>query len=190
MKIWVYLDGRQQGPFEMEQLLDMPVDENTKVWFEGLPKWYPAGSLPQMRPLFDGSLLHRDPEEHVHVEVYQEEPVPGLETEEDTTELREDTKAEEPAPQGKYAPGRRFDRRELPDEPCPTTYLGWTIALTICCCSPVSLAALIASIFVTSYYNQGKVDKARKASEVAAWLIMVAVALGFFPVMLMSMYMQ
>ncbi len=43
----------------MEELLDMPVDENTKVWFEGLPKWYPAGCLNEMKPLFDGSLAAR-----------------------------------------------------------------------------------------------------------------------------------
>jgi len=45
MKVWVYLDGRQQGPFEFEQLLDLPVDENTKVWYEGLPRWCAAGEL-------------------------------------------------------------------------------------------------------------------------------------------------
>lgn len=187
MKVWVYLDGRQQGPFELEQLLDMPVDENTKVWFEGLPKWYPAGTLPEMRPLFDGSLSRREPVGHAEVEAYEDEPVPGLEHEQDTSELAVETVGEEPV-QSKYAPGRRYEPRKRPDEPCPSTYLGWTIALTICCCSPVSVAALVASIFVTSFYNNGKVEKARKASEVTAWLIMIAIALGFFPVMLMSLY--
>lgn len=50
----------------------------------------------------------------------------------------------------------------------------------------MSLGALVASICVTSFYQGGNVEKARKASEVAAWLIMIAIALGFFPVMLMS----
>ena len=77
-------------------------------------------------------------------------------------------------------------RRELPDEPCPSTYLGWSIGLAICCCSPLSIGALIASICVTSFYQGGNVEKAKKASEIAAWLIMIAIALGFFPVMFMS----
>jgi len=63
MKVWVYLDGRQQGPFEFEQLLDLPVDENTKVWYEGLPRWCAAGELAEMRPLFDGSMLASRSEE-------------------------------------------------------------------------------------------------------------------------------
>ena len=54
MKVWIYLEGKQQGPFEMEELKSKPgFDENTRVWFEGLPKWYPAGSLEQMKPLFE-----------------------------------------------------------------------------------------------------------------------------------------
>ena len=144
MKIWVYLDGRQQGPYELEELFDLPVDENTKVWFDGLPRWCAAGEIEELRCLFDSN-----------------SPVP-------------------------YTPGRRTPHRELPEEPCPSTYLGWSIALTICCCSPLSLGALVASICVTSFYQGGNVEKARKASEVAAWLIMIAIALGFFPVMLMS----
>ena len=58
----------------------------------------------------------------------------------------------------------------------------------ICCCSPVSLAALVSSICVSSYYNSGQLKKAKKASEVSAWLIMIAIALGMIPVMLMSAF--
>lgn len=50
MKIWIYLDGRQQGPYRLEELKDLPVYEETKVWFAGLPKWYPAGVLPELKP--------------------------------------------------------------------------------------------------------------------------------------------
>lgn len=185
MKIWIYINGQQEGPYTLEELLDKPVDENTKVWFEGLAKWYPAGALEQMRPLFDGSLTNPQ-----HTESETAEPA-EVETETDTTVVTVvDTEAEEPAaeekPASKYAPGRRFSKQSLPDEPCPPTYIGWTVFLTICCCSPVSLAGLIASICVSSYYNSGRLRQARKASEVAAWLIMAAIALGMIPVMLMS----
>lgn len=184
MKVWVYLDGRQQGPFSMEQLLDMPVDENTKVWFEGLPKWYPAGSLEEMRPLFDGSLAAAKQESN------SEEDADVCAADEGQTVSEsaqpEQTECQAPAQQARYAPGRRYVAAQMPDKPCPPTYLGWTIFLTICCCSPVSLAGLVASICVTSFYNSGKLDRARKASEVTAWLVMIAIALGMIPVMLMS----
>lgn len=190
MKVWVYLDGRQQGPFSMEQLLDMPVDENTKVWFEGLPKWYPAGSLEEMRPLFDGSLTAAKQEnsiaEAADTDGCEEDgSLEDVQSEAESVQP-EQTEYQAPAPQARYAPGRRYVAAQMPDKPCPPTYLGWTIFLTICCCSPVSLAGLVASICVTSFYNSGKLDSARKASEVTAWLVMIAIALGMIPVMLMS----
>ena len=171
MKVWVYLDGRQQGPFEFAQLLDMPVDQDTKVWFEGLDKWYPAGTLEQMRPLFDGSLTSV---RNAHTE-------PETETAREVTEVIEI--AEQPA--GATAAAAAALHRQ-PDEPCPPTYLGWSIFLLICCCSPLSLAAVIASICSSSYYGRGRLDSARKASEVAAWLVMISIALGLIPVILMS----
>lgn len=178
MKIWIYINGAQEGPYTLEELLDKPVDENTKVWFEGLPKWYAAGSLDEMKPLFDGSLAGRTsaatPEADTEVTEISEPAVEEVEV------------VVEEAP--RMAPGRRYIPARRPDKPCPPTYLGWTIFLTVCCCSPVSLASLVASICVTSYYNNGRLDRARKASEVAAWLVMAAIALGFLPVMLMSLF--
>lgn len=178
MKIWVYLDGRQQGPFELEQLFDMPVDENTKVWFDGLPRWCAAGEIEELRCLFDGS---RPAPAKTSAESEPSETADNA----DPTDTTEEPAAEQ-KPESPYTPGRRMPRRELPDEPCPSTYLGWSIGLAICCCSPLSIGALIASICVTSFYQGGNVEKAKKASEIAAWLIMIAIALGFFPVMFMS----
>lgn len=175
MKVWVYIDGRQQGPFEKEQLRGLPgFNENTKVWFEGLPKWYPAGSLDELASVF-----------------LTEEPGAAAEEErtvcEESAEVREERPAQE---HRRYAPGAMYFRKNAValDEPCPPTYIGLSIFLMICCCSPISLAALIASICVSTFYAKGNLASSKKASEVAAWLIMAAIALGFFPVMLMSTY--
>lgn len=201
MKIWIYIDGQQQGPYTLEELLDKPVTENTKVWFEGLPKWYPAGYLEEMRPLFDGSLLKaKENVEPVEPQVsepgevtevveeahHEAEPTAGYEpeAERETVEVSETVVETEPV--SAYAPGRRYIPRSNPEEPCPPTHIGWTVFLTICCCSPVSVAALIASICVSSFYSSGNVAKARKASTVAEWLIMIAIALGLIPCMLMG----
>ena len=184
MKIWVYLDGRQQGPFEINELLDMPVDENTKVWHEGLPRWCAAGEVPALRFLFDGSAPSDDATPDATAQS-DETPGDGDENVVEEVEVIADAPAEE-APASRYAPGQRYQPRPLPDEPCPSTYLGLSIFLAICCCSPLSIGALVASICVTSFYQQGNVPKARKASEWAAWLIMLSIALGFMPAMLLS----
>ena len=204
MKIWVYLNGVQQGPFALRQLADLSIEPGTPVWFEGLPQWLPAGKVEQLRPLFDSSVPFPDEDDDAAAPAVTEASaaagdddadtsvliVEEVDTAADSTDELEAASAPEavaPAEEdSKWQPGRRLRRHELPDTPCPPTYLGWTIFLTVCCCSPLSLAGLIASICVTSFYSKGNVGKAAKASEVAAWLVMCAIALGLFPVILMS----
>lgn len=159
MKVWVFIDGRQQGPFEKEELAGIPgFNENTKVWYEGLPKWYPAGSLDEFREFFGNAAVSAECAE-------------------------EDSAA---SSQAFSEPAAASQVRRTVDEPCPPTYVGLSVFLLICCCSPVSAAALVASICTSSLYAKGNLAGSKKASEVAAWLIMAAIALGFIPVMLMS----
>ena len=175
MKVWIYLDGRQQGPFEAEDLKAKEgFDRNTRIWFEGLPKWTPAGEVPELEYLFDdidGTQIGSDKEK---------EADKSAEWNEKFVHYQPSASVKSP-----YAPGRMYRAAQL-DEPCPPTYLGWSIFLLICCCSPFSLAALIASIMVSSYYSNGNLAKSKKASEWAAWLIMISFALGMLPSMFMS----
>lgn len=177
--------------------------ENTKVWFEGLPKWYPAGTLEQLKPLFDGnspqptaSTDETLPTEHASDSTVDDQSTIDTETLSTGDYAHQNHENREssgdaigtqlpPSPPQRFAPGY-IPRRELPAEPCPPTYLGWSVFLMVCCCSPLSLAAVICSIIVTSYYNSGNLDKARKVSEITAWLIMVSFALGLIPVMFVS----
>ncbi len=199
MKVWIYLDGRQKGPFEMEDLVSKAgFDQNTRVWFEGLPKWYPAGSLEQLAPLFDGTIKPTDSENAPQaVEENTEERHSETDTDDQTAQtVQEANEQEEPSlqqseypaqdNQPRWAPGRVYRPAQQLAEPCPPSYLGWSIFLMICCCSPLSLGALVASILVSSYYSSGNLDKSKKASEWAAWLIMLSFALGMIPSMFVS----
>lgn len=185
MKVWIYVDGRQQGPFDFEQLAGMPgVTPSTKVWFEGLPKWYPAGSLDQMRPLFDGSMtpagMGAETSELSEISQPSERPEPPAEA------FRQPF---QPAPQQPLQPFRPAPQQPAAAmrPPCPPTYLAWSVILVVCCCSPVSMAALAASIMVSTYYSKQNYERAAKASEWAAWLVMISLTLGMVPCMLMSM---
>lgn len=193
MKIWVYIDGRQQGPFEMDELRRMEgFDKNTKVWFEGLPKWYPAGSLEQLSTLFDAMTdteaaeLQAEAAEGCDMATDDEEGMAVAAAESEGVNAERHDAAPAAEPRMRFTPGANYMAAQRPSEPCPATYLGLSIFLLICCCSPISVAALVASICVSSFYSRGDLEKARKASEVAAWLVMVAIALGFLPVMFMS----
>ncbi len=55
MKIWIYLNGLQQGPYTFDQLRLLPIDAATPVWYDGLPQWMPAGQAPLTASLFDAS---------------------------------------------------------------------------------------------------------------------------------------
>lgn len=167
MKYWVFIDGRQQGPFTFEQLYDLPVDKNTKVWFEGLPRWCTMGEIDEFNPLFPES----EPQATAETVLIEEETIVA-------DNSGNVFVAEGPVVAAAVAP--------VAPEPAPATYLGWTIFLVICCCSPLSIAALVSSIFTSSYYSKGEIAKARKASEITAWLVMISFALGMLPWIFLS----
>lgn len=54
MKIWIHADGRQQGPYDLDQLARMPLTATTPVWYEGLPQWMDAAQAPATAHLFTG----------------------------------------------------------------------------------------------------------------------------------------
>lgn len=52
MKIWVHLNGQQQGPYEFDQLKNLPITPQTPVWYDGLVQWTVAGVAPATAILF------------------------------------------------------------------------------------------------------------------------------------------
>lgn len=52
MKIWIHLNGIQQGPYDLSQLSQLPVEPTTPVWYEGLPRWTAAADAPATAMLF------------------------------------------------------------------------------------------------------------------------------------------
>lgn len=52
MKIWVYLNDTQQGPYTLEELSNIPITASTPVWYDGLSQWLPASEAPATASLF------------------------------------------------------------------------------------------------------------------------------------------
>lgn len=52
MKIWIYFNGVQNGPYELEQLPNLPVTATTPVWHEGMSDWLPASKAPATKDFF------------------------------------------------------------------------------------------------------------------------------------------
>lgn len=78
------------------------------------------------------------------------------------------------------------------DEPMPSTYLIWSILVTIFCCFIPGIIAIIFSSQVSARYYAGDIEGARQSSRTAEIWIIVSVVLGvvaatlYFPFMLIG----
>lgn len=181
MKIWIFIDGTQKGPYTLEELSRMPVTPETKVWYAGLPKWYPAGTLDELKPLFDGTV------EEVTVEVVEDEnpPEPPAWSAPAAQEPSQGDGDCEPQPQFQpefQPPYQKAPAMPVPaPENCPPQYLVWNILLTVLCCSPFAVFGIFAAIRTTTAYVRGNMTTAKRWSDTSAWMVMISIALGALP---------
>lgn len=53
MKKYFYTDGTNTlGPFTLEELRNKNITRETKVWFQELGEWKPAGTIPELTDIF------------------------------------------------------------------------------------------------------------------------------------------
>lgn len=152
MKIWVYLNGIQQGPYTLEELSNMPITASTPVWYEGLQQWLPAHEAPATAGLFAGAASMDNDRE---------------------TARRSTTSGQAEQPHYNY---QASVREEIP--PCPPTFMAWSIFTLICCCMPGGILAIIFSALTTGAYSKGDYRKAKLMSERAEWTIIISIVLG------------
>lgn len=62
--------------------------------------------------------------------------------------------------------------------PPPSSYLGWSIFNTFCCCLPLGIAAIIYSSKVESANGRGDIDRAQDASQTAKMLNIAGLICG------------
>lgn len=166
MKIyWIIVDGQPRGPYTPDEIASMGVVTPTlRVWHKGLPEWVTIDQVPELAALLpDAPVATDEPGEAEAVEVEDLaaevviEPQPAPET-----------------PSRPSSPSISFDN--LPK--MPATYLPWNVLATVCCCLPVGIVGIIFSSRVTRKFNEGDLAGARRASEQAAWCLIIAIVLG------------
>lgn len=63
------------------------------------------------------------------------------------------------------------------EEPMPPTYLVWSVVMTVLCCMPAGVVAIVFSSLVSSRYYTGDTEGSRRASRMAEiWIIISFVA--------------
>lgn len=70
----------------------------------------------------------------------------------------------------------RQEARTLP--PCPPTHLVWAILVTVCCCLPFGIVAIVKASNVSSLYDRGDYDRALLASDEAKKWVILSLVFG------------
>lgn len=146
------LNGVQLGPMSEADVRALPITGETPVWSEGFPDWKPARQVEAFAGMFGG--------------------IPGQ------------TFRQAPPQNGYSQPqyrqagyGQSYSQNDMP--PMPQTYLVWSILVTILCCIPLGIVAIVYSSGVESAYNQGNYALAQAKSRKALNWVIASVVCGF-----------
>lgn len=153
MKIWVYLNGIQQGPYTFDELAQLPINQSTPVWYEGLQQWMPACEAPATAGLFGQT----SSDESVHPE----------------------TEAVSQPEQTTYRTTASLNDVRPADAPdAPPTFIGWSVFVLICCFPIGGILGIIFSVVSGNAYRAGDYRKAARMSEYAEWSIILSIVIG------------
>lgn len=72
--------------------------------------------------------------------------------------------------------------------PCPPTYLVWAIIVTVCCCTPLGIVAIIYAANIKNAYYRGDYAKAQRNSNRAQAWIIAAIVLGLLYIPVQIIY--
>lgn len=161
MKIWIHLNGIQQGPYSKEEIAAMNLPAATPVWYEGLPQWIPACQASELADIFGDAPATSASE----IEAAQEAADVVVETVYASPASANRTQAA----YGRGAYGASAAPRR------PATYLAWSILLTLCCCTPFSIAAIVTGAIANARYSRGDYRGARRMSHATEWLVILSI---------------
>lgn len=142
------LNGVQLGPLDETQTRALPLTPQTPVWSEGFADWTPAGEVAAFADMFGGGPTR---------------PYNGTNT------VYGQGTSPSPSNPG-YAPGSSYNYSDMPE--MPPTYLAWSIIVTLLCCLPLGIVAIVCSASVSSAYNRGDYRQAlRQSNNARNWII-------------------
>ncbi|MDE6308967.1 MAG: CD225/dispanin family protein [Muribaculaceae bacterium] len=161
MEYWIIVNEKPQGPYTITELSKMRVTPDTKVWRTGLSDWVEANTLEELEYVItQGSAV--------------DEPA----------QVTESATPDVPPPSLNYAPSAYAAHGSVQQPsasqymPQPPTYLGWNIAMLICCCLPAGIIGLIFSMLSASRYRQGEYELAKRWSRRAELMVIISFTLG------------
>lgn len=141
-KYFIYQENQQIGPLTFEELQERNVGKDTMVWFDGLAEWKKAGDLLELNDLFQAG--------------------------------------PPPVPAGTYGPGAQQSSNagtygstqpvygpNLNAGAKPKNWLVESILVTLFCCLPFGIVAIVQAARVDSRFAAGDLQGALQSSKEA-----------------------
>lgn len=172
MRYFAMLDGRQAGPFTLQELEAAGVGPETYVWCKGMDDWQQAGEVADICRYFRQTLHDR-----MHP---ASQPSPQAE---DTP--RPDALDDIPL-RWRHAVYKSGEPAQMLPEPepdlgrAPRSWIGESILAMLLCCPLTGLVALFFGIRSRSLWHQGHADEAHAASARARLWVLISIVAGCF----------
>lgn len=165
---YINSQGQQIGPVEQSSLQSAGINPSTMVWRDGMLRWAPAGSLPELAHIFGNY------------------SAPG----------QTNMPPSPPQPQTGYGGNNQYNnqynnhksyvhynnpnsRNYNQEVDRPNSYLWLGIVATLMCCLPLGVVSIIYASKVDSCWNSGDINGAIENSNKAKTWGFLSVALGF-----------
>lgn len=174
-KYWIIENGKPIGPFTSAELkVRRDFTATLPVWYSGLPDWTTVGELAEL------ACLLPIPEETAGTEsaTTEETQNQGQQQEEAQQQPQYDFGFNSQWIRPQHQPVNSRSNVMSVNGNQPPTYIGWNILMTICCCLPLGLIGIVYGNMVTRRWMAGDTEGAKKASEIAAWCLILSIVMS------------
>lgn len=177
MNIFVYRNGKQEGPFGLDDLQKLGLTPDTLIWYKGLSEWTPASQCDATAVLFSQPEPPAPPQQPQFQQPVEQPCYQQPQYQQPYQQPQYQQPVEQPCYQQPYQQPQYQQPVEQPcyDElpPCPESSKTLAIVLTvlavICCCNIPAMVFGILGISkgsdVSKRYAEGDIEGAENAAK-------------------------
>lgn len=198
MKYYIIENEAPVGPFDVAELVARGLRPTDLVWAEGMADWAAAESVEEVRMALYGPKNNIEvsqpsatvqsgafPPPAPHAPQPQPEYQQPQATYQQQYQQQQYQQPQYQQPQYQQQGQQPYQQPILP----PDNYLAWAVVVTILCCVPFGIVAIIKAASVNGLWNTGNYDKAYEASASAKKWIIITVIVGIVSQLLSTGFM-
>lgn len=172
MRYFAMIDGRQAGPFTLEELEKAGVGPDTYVWCKGMENWRPAGEVADICRHF-----RRELHDRMHP---QPQALPTADTAPQPDSYEEIPLRWRGAVMRHGGPAQMMPEEKPDLSKAPSTWIAAAIAVIFLCCPVTGFVALFYGIRTRTLWKEGRAQEAYAASARARLWVLISIVVGCF----------